>query len=257
MNENPLDHPRWLRHPRKKIACCVAIGLLMNVAIAWTCDILYQAGVLTHSKSGAFQVGGVLRHDGTMGPIPQVVEQRGFAVRRVQEGIAVISKDRTNIDISQQSDAVHAGWPWAAFSRAWMQTEAETPPPGWWFAPTDSEVKQQDLDGKWRNAWQLGTITISQEFINCLRPSLRPRPYFLAIEPRPVGLLANTLLFAPVLALIVFARDIRRYIRLRHGRCTRCGYNLVGLARCPECGDQESIQVPPADHAPSMDGATP
>jgi hypothetical protein len=29
---------------------------------------------------------------------------------------------------------------------------------------------------------------------------------------------------------------VRRGVRRRRGRCVRCGYELKGLAMCPECG---------------------
>jgi hypothetical protein len=57
------------------------------------------------------------------------------------------------------------------------------------------------------------------------------------IAPVPLAFLANTLLYAAILAGIFFAPQvIRRHLRRRHGRCTTCGYQLAGIATCPECG---------------------
>lgn len=80
------------------------------------------------------------------------------------------------------------------------------------------------------------------------RPGVEPWP--LARQPaivpaRPLlgGLLVNTLVYAlawdlalsPLLAL----RVLRRWRRLKHGRCIQCGHSVAGLpdgAPCPECG---------------------
>ncbi len=68
------------------------------------------------------------------------------------------------------------------------------------------------------------------------RDPQRPMPYI----PIPLGLLADTLIYAGVLAspFFLFAR-IKAVRRRRRGLCARCGYDRKGLADgtpCPECG---------------------
>jgi hypothetical protein len=54
------------------------------------------------------------------------------------------------------------------------------------------------------------------------------------------GFLADTAFYAAVLAaLILVPRRLRRHLRRRAGRCTRCGYDRRGIdaaTPCPECG---------------------
>jgi hypothetical protein len=63
---------------------------------------------------------------------------------------------------------------------------------------------------------------------------------------RPVwpGFAINTIFYAAVLwVLLAFPGAVRRFVRRRRGRCTRCGYDLRGQVAddnrqilCPECG---------------------
>jgi len=56
----------------------------------------------------------------------------------------------------------------------------------------------------------------------------------------PFGLAIDTLVFAPVWAVLMFFPGVlRRAIRRRRNHCPKCNYNLHGLApdsKCPECG---------------------
>jgi len=78
------------------------------------------------------------------------------------------------------------------------------------------------------------------------RPSFIPvgksyQPRRLPVVPSWPGFAVNTLFYASILGLLIcgpFA--LRRLVRLKRGRCPRCGYNLRGQpstsAGCPECG---------------------
>jgi hypothetical protein len=55
------------------------------------------------------------------------------------------------------------------------------------------------------------------------------------------GVLVNSVVFALPLALpMVFVWGGRRIGRMRGGRCLRCGYDLTGLVKCPECGTERT-----------------
>ena len=59
----------------------------------------------------------------------------------------------------------------------------------------------------------------------------------IPLRPLPLGLLVSTLSWSPVgFALIFGVRQLRTRSRKRRGLCTACGYAIVGVARCPECG---------------------
>jgi hypothetical protein len=61
-------------------------------------------------------------------------------------------------------------------------------------------------------------------------------------SPLWLGFTVNTVLYGAIaLALFFGPSAIRRALRRRQDRCLRCGYPLVGLPQCPECG---SLQRP-------------
>jgi hypothetical protein len=65
------------------------------------------------------------------------------------------------------------------------------------------------------------------------------RVEYIPTGPMPMGFAADSGLFAAAFFAVVFApRIVRRHIRVRGGRCVRCGYDQRGLNgdTCPECG---------------------
>jgi hypothetical protein len=66
------------------------------------------------------------------------------------------------------------------------------------------------------------------------------------------GFAINTAFYASVLwMLLALPGAVRRFVRRRRGRCTRCGYDLRGqtvvelpeVLRCPECGTVNSLSL--------------
>ncbi len=71
-------------------------------------------------------------------------------------------------------------------------------------------------------------------------------PRALPLRPIPIGFVFNSLLYASCLWLMISVPfDVRRMIRRKRGRCTRCGYDLshADHGACPECGI--SLSKPP------------
>jgi hypothetical protein len=67
----------------------------------------------------------------------------------------------------------------------------------------------------------------------------------LPLRPIWPGFLFNTLIYAAALWGLLFTPGVlRRTVRRRRGRCTRCAYDLRGIEHdvCPECG--ESVPRP-------------
>jgi hypothetical protein len=62
---------------------------------------------------------------------------------------------------------------------------------------------------------------------------------------RQVVLYPMLILVFPILLLVFAMRTTRRERWLRAGRCSECGYDLVGLGdyKCPECGTQHDQQL--------------
>jgi hypothetical protein len=60
----------------------------------------------------------------------------------------------------------------------------------------------------------------------------------IPLQPLWAGLVGNTLLYGGAIFAIVTAVSApRAAYRHRRGLCARCGYDLAGLATCPECGE--------------------
>jgi hypothetical protein len=67
-------------------------------------------------------------------------------------------------------------------------------------------------------------------------PPLVPTPY-LPVRPLALGFTINSLLYASLAAALLGAAGAVRVLWRRHrGRCGCCGYAVLGLATCPECG---------------------
>ncbi|MBX3407361.1 MAG: hypothetical protein KF869_11430 [Phycisphaeraceae bacterium] len=59
----------------------------------------------------------------------------------------------------------------------------------------------------------------------------------LPVMPMWPGFALNTLLYGALVGSALFGPGaIRRTLRRRRGACIVCGYDLTGLAMCPECG---------------------
>ena len=66
---------------------------------------------------------------------------------------------------------------------------------------------------------------------------VQSRGLLLPLRPLWPGFLVDTA-FWGVAAFVVRSVPgfVRRRVRRRRGRCVRCGYELAGVATCPECG---------------------
>ena len=59
----------------------------------------------------------------------------------------------------------------------------------------------------------------------------------LPAQPIPLGFTINTLFYGSILFACMFSFSAaRRYRRSRRGLCRDCAYDIAGLTRCPECG---------------------
>lgn len=66
------------------------------------------------------------------------------------------------------------------------------------------------------------------------RGELRRR---LALMPRPLGFVVNTIIYSLLFGVIVYApRTLKKGLRKRCNRCVNCGYPMSTLTQCPECG---------------------
>ena len=121
-----------------------------------------------------------------------------------------------------------AGWPFAVFDGAAVLDHDVEPYPAletwwcllvpfgrtyeWWPAGPESAIEVQLTSG-----------------------------YQIVVPLRPIwpGFAINTIFYAVILCLLAFGPfAVRRFVRNKHGRCIKCGYDLghADHRACPECG---------------------
>ncbi len=91
------------------------------------------------------------------------------------------------------------------------------------------EVRDTHWRPSWHRAWLHGYV----------QPPTRPgdRPRIWPMYPVMSGFALNTVIYAAAGAGVWWAAAwAKRRRRRRRGMCERCGYELAGLAMCPECG---------------------
>ena len=65
----------------------------------------------------------------------------------------------------------------------------------------------------------------------------------LAVTPIWPGFAINTIFYAAILWLLFASFQLPRYVRVKRGHCIKCGYDLRGAEHevCPECGADGSL----------------
>jgi len=97
----------------------------------------------------------------------------------------------------------------------------------------------------YKEIWNYSETSGAMPIINTGLPISAPRmtPFGttsirrLPLHPIPLGFIINsvfygTFLWLPFMGFVVMKR--RR--RIKRGLCAQCGYDLTGVATCPECG---------------------
>lgn len=81
-------------------------------------------------------------------------------------------------------------------------------------------------------------------------PWRKPSYFYYGFQPGCVlptlpvwpGFAVNTAIYGVLIWLVGFGPfALRRTLRRRRGRCVRCGYDVAGLTKCPECGACASL----------------
>ena len=98
-----------------------------------------------------------------------------------------------------------------------------------------------------RYGWPLAVLESVEVFADDT-PFASPDPNRqLAIPYRvePLGLAISAAMYATVMwVLWAVPVAFRRWDRLERGACVKCGYEVAGLARCPECGTDAPLTTP-------------
>jgi hypothetical protein len=194
------------RPPRRRrvvrIVVLLLIGAAMNIAVAWVCALSAPGKVVQQSGTGTSWSYG-----------PGMTSNEFWSTDATTDAIGL--RLVTHVDLEQDSKGTfikynrtaldcRAGWP----LRSLRGSHDSTAPAS---VPTLLEAP-----------WAMATAADRRA---------------IPLAPVPLAFIANTLLYAVVLAgVFIVPPSLRRRARRRRGRCTTCGYQLAGLTTCPECG---------------------
>lgn len=219
--QNPAS-PKRKRGPRaarkwiKLITLCLILGMLINIAVAWACaafvPMTFSGGVVVEE----------MHHQRRKTP---TLVGRAFGVKEWL--------------VWNRSDTLTPGKPFEPYS-SYIEI-------GW---PRASIVVTDDTmleDYTWSIPLTMSAY-IDPFPTDPLVARLSRSPGIQTMQPLWRGVAANTLIYATVVAVLFNLRLIpgafRRHRRARKGRCTSCGYDIAGLATCPECGNQSKAPKP-------------
>ncbi len=217
-------------------------GAVVNVAVAWACAVWLDRGGPIHGSPKD----GVTAADDPRWWV-WVIDARGSTLvkswaSRDPPRLGALPSDATQEEI----DAWLSGKPIRVPNDL-------VPVPAWSRAsamPTEANYGQGTA-ALWEDAagWPMrGLASLHQEVVGQnagtswgLRfgaaQGFLGLPRVLPLRPIPVGFAVNTIFYAAVFWLLIpgpFA--LRRFIRVKRGRCVKCGYPMGESAVCTECG---------------------
>ncbi|MCA9307048.1 MAG: hypothetical protein KDA16_10965 [Phycisphaerales bacterium] len=204
----PRPTHKWI----KRIALCLILGVLINIAVASAC-----AAFVPMTFSGGVVVEEMHHHQRRT---PILVGQ-AFGVREwlVWNWSDTFTPGKP---FEPYASYIEIGWPLAS------------------FVMTDDKMLE---DYTWSKPLTMSAY-IDPFLTDPLMSRLSRSPGNQTLRPLWRGVAANTLIYAFLVAIFmnlrIFTMALPRYRRARKGLCTSCGYDIAGLATCPECGSAPS-----------------
>lgn len=218
---------KWAR----RIALCLVLGAVINVGVAWGCAAWSPRTVSTYTLLD--QIFGV-----RAGPPPWA--------RGAEMVMGGDLPDRGGFGFEEwnswwgarwlSSDDPKQVWPTHDYSRT-ASGSVRTTGVGWPMLAlrseswSDSATSLVDV-GLIRGGIPIGPV--GQYAIDRRK---------LPIMPIWFGFLVNTLLYGALMMTPFAPGAIMRCRRVCRGRCRGCGYDVAGLAVCPECGSSQRHQA--------------
>lgn len=189
-------------------AVCLAVGVVVNVLVAWGIALWWcPYGGARYPEDDAVIRWGVAVPSDWPPPSSRFAEVATAKVWVVATGYLKESEQF-------QIEEVQSGFPMLSMSRV-----IPLCPPGYSMA---------------FSVWSAGIAVDSR-----LATSSDWTSWGLPLLPLWPGFVVDTLLYGVCALGIHFIPDfVRRTTRKRRGCCTGCGYELVGLVKCPECGSE-------------------
>lgn len=125
-------------------------------------------------------------------------------------------------DWRYELNAWRIGWPFRALG-AYRHAEKHL------LGVSYDEIRDKNWRPAWNQMWLMGYVQ------RAAKPGDPPRVW--PLYPIVPGFVLNTVIHAAVGAGVWWGAGwMRRARRRRRGLCEGCGYELAGLAMCPECG---------------------
>ena len=206
----------------------VLAGAVLNVAVAWGCAVLIQ--LMEPGRGALPRVEASLRErepDGSW---------HFWAIER--------SKDRSVL-------LYHSFWDARSEDINGYGVSTELRPdelaPSWAGLRTPPDT---DYESRWVHAFGWPVVSMWRDYdlsatrfelLHGLRitflPSDRGLPRAVPLHPIWTGFAVDTLFYATILWLLIPGPFVlRRFVRLKRGRCVKCGYPMGQSVVCSECG---------------------
>jgi hypothetical protein len=224
-----------------RVVVFLLLGAIVNVAVAWACVLSLPPQHDHHSftpnerkMTGAESFGFLQPVFNDIQIVPTEVHgttQHRFGWRQADAGSFYDYARDPRLEI------------WASYTRA-----------GW---PLHSVAGGIEWDGRVGEA--TGDLDSAGQYVGAIKVPEWARPRgpgnrnlidFIPYWPLWPGFYANTIFFAVILWLLwttPFA--VRKWRRIKRGRCAKCGYDLRGTppdhAVCPECGEGVPERIRP------------
>jgi len=205
------------------IAACALAGVVVNVLVAWAFVLLggFRGGALhVRYADGRPLDAPILVPEGWDIATWRELHGVGLRMDMVSEREWVGSSLILSLNGGPQRTVTHyrAGFPFLALT----------------WVGEGSDVPEQNTTGVARAWWMGIDVGLAARAGGVPRSGIEPR---LPVRPAWPGFALNTLVYgAAALGVITSVGGIRRSRRRRRGLCVRCGYDVGGLAVCPECG---------------------
>ena len=232
---------------RAVLAICLALGMVINVFVAWGCAMqadprrirFYLVMDQAHpSPAQQAELDRFRRHPASQQfSDDQLVvgAERLVGLERGGPTIhpywhAMTTKEWNGLLETMFELRIRSGWPLLALHgwRVWPEDSWRA-----WTVEVDDGTRPAE-PYRYRWLWRIGSIEANRATQGYAPMAAR---FLLPLQPLWPGFAINTLLYAALAWLALFAPfALRRAIRRRHNQCERCGYPRGASDVCSECG---------------------
>ncbi|USN99358.1 MAG: hypothetical protein H6810_01390 [Phycisphaeraceae bacterium] len=225
----------------------LAAGVLLSLATAW--GTIFYVGIANQSL-------GTIRYLGAEGADRHWIS----VIHYLRLGVAIgehMHPARDPLDSRGPTSELGPGWERVEFLPSWsrgkqapdgalpvyvhiFETAAGWPVTAWkgeFRATNDYHIPMRTSDGK---PWWSLIVPMNYPYMHGKVTVLPVRPIFPAIL-WSVAIYTGAAVFAcrfTRAAFVLLIREPIRWKRRRSGLCAKCGYEIRGVAVCPECGEQ-------------------